>query len=254
VKNVKIYPIVTGYAKCDEGTYLFMKGAAGTMREIPMICFYIEGLEKKCLVDTGICDIERANKYHHPTQKKDAHQVHEALELMHVSPDEIELIVFTHLHWDHCHNMGKFKNATYIAHEEEVAFAHDPLPPYYRSYESPVWNISAPFVGKKIETVSGEQEIIPGLRVFHTPGHSPGSMSVSVEAQTGTYILPGDAVFLYRNLQPKEDEHWRFWLPQRYVNVIELWNSLEIISERMDSIEYVLPAHEIRVLEKEYYT
>jgi hypothetical protein len=86
MKNVKIYPIVTGYSTCDEATYLFMKGKAGKQVEIPMMCFYIDGLEKKVLIDTGICDAERANKYHHPTMKKDSMLVYEALPHMGAAP------------------------------------------------------------------------------------------------------------------------------------------------------------------------
>ena len=253
MKDVKIYPIVTGYSTCDEATYLFMKGKAGKQVEIPMMCFYIEGLEKKVLIDTGICDAERANKYHHPTMKRDSLPVYEALSNLGVSPDQIELIVFTHLHWDHCSNMGKFKNATYVAHELELQFAKDPLPPYYRSYESSVWGLTAPFVGKEIKTISSDQEIIPGLYAFHTPGHSPGHIAVSVEAEFHTYILPGDAVFLRRNLEPNENEQWRFWLPQRYVNVIDLWESMEKIASKMESIDCVLPSHEMEILKNKYY-
>ena len=53
-----------------------------------------------------------------------------------VDPDQIDICIFTHLHWDHCANMGLFRNATFFVHSRELDFALDPHVLYEKSYES----------------------------------------------------------------------------------------------------------------------
>ena len=49
----------------------------------------------------------------------------------------------------------------------------NPIPLYYKSYEYKDLGIEAPFIGVKFELIDGEAEIVPGVRVYPTPGHSP---------------------------------------------------------------------------------
>ncbi|HBY96111.1 MAG TPA: MBL fold metallo-hydrolase [Chloroflexi bacterium] len=250
VKKTRIFPINTGWSKTDHGTYMFFKGQGGKKMEIPVICFYVDTGEHKIMVDTGLPDAERATKYHHDTEKRDCLDSPDALLKMGVDPEEIDICLFTHLHWDHTHNMKRFCNARYIAAAKEITWAYNPLPLYYRSYESPILGIEAPFIGCHFEVVEGKAEIVPGVSVFPTPGHTPGHQAVQVETSAGTIVLAGDAVFLYRNLEPQIDEHWRYWVPQRWVSMIDGWKSVEEIDRRAD---YVLPCHDASVLEHAIY-
>ncbi|MGQ9600148.1 MAG: N-acyl homoserine lactonase family protein [Anaerolineae bacterium] len=248
--KVRIYPINTGWCQADLGTYMFFKGEGGKKIQIPVICFFVDTGEHKIMVDTGIPDAERATRYHHDCQKKDCLDSPDALRKMGVDPGEIDICIFTHLHWDHTHNMKKFPNARYIAHATEIQWAYNPLPLYYRSYESPILGIEAPFMGCQFELVEGEAEIVPGVRVFPTPGHTPGHQSVQVETAVGSIVLVGDAIFRYRNFEPKLEEHWRYWVQQRFVNMIDGWRSMEEIDRRAD---FILPCHDELVLEHPVY-
>ena len=250
VKETRIYPINTGWCRADLGTYMFVKGEAGTKIDIPMMCYLVDTGEHKIMVDTGIPDAERATKYHHECQKRDCPDSPDAVRALGMDPDEVDLCIFTHLHWDHTHNMKKFRNARYVAHAAELQWAYNPLPLYYRSYESPTLGIEAPFTGCHFELVEGEAEIVPGLRVFPTPGHTPGHQSVQVETSAGSFVLVGDAIFRYRNFEPKLEEHWRYWSQQRFVNMIDGWRSMEEIDRRAD---FILPCHDEIALEHPVY-
>ena len=57
-------------------------------------------------------------------------------------------------------------------------------------------------------------------------------MSVAVETSVGTMVFVGDAIFQYRNFEPRLDEHWRYWSQQRYVSMIDGWKSMEEIDRR----------------------
>ncbi len=251
ISETKIYPINTGWLEGDLGTYIFWKGPAGKKKWQPVYCYYVDTGEYKILVDTGLCDEERATKYHHKCEKRGCLQVHEYLKQnLGVDPDEIDAIVFTHLHWDHVQNMKEFKNARYIAPKAEIEMAYNPLPLYYRTYESPVLGIEPAYTGCAFEMIDKETEVLPGITMFPTPGHSVGHMGVTVATTGGDIVICGDAIFEARNLEPNVEEKWRYWVPARFVNSYEGWKSVEEIDKRAD---YVLPCHDIACGDHEVY-
>jgi N-acyl homoserine lactone hydrolase len=83
--------------------------------------------------------------------------------------------------------------------------------------------------------------VLPGITMFHTPGHSVGHMAVTVATSAGDIVIAGDAIFQERNLEPNPEEGWRYWVPARFVNSYEGWKSVEEIDKRAD---YVLPCHD----------
>ena len=242
VAETKIYPINTGWLHGDLGMYIFWKGPAGKKKWQPVYCYYIDTGEHKILVDTGLCDAERATKYHHNCDKRDCLEVHTHLkEKLGVDPSEIDAIIFTHLHWDHVQNMKEFPNARFIAPKAEIEMASNPLPLYYRSYECGILGIEQAFSGCVFEAIDGECEVLPGITMFPTHGHSVGHMAVTVATSLGDIVICGDAIFEERNLEPNPDEGWRYWVPARFLNSYEGWKSVEEIDKRAD---YVLACHD----------
>ncbi|MDE2792880.1 MAG: N-acyl homoserine lactonase family protein [Paracoccaceae bacterium] len=242
IAETRIYPINTGWLEADLGTYVFWKGPAGKKIWQPVFCHYVDTGTQKILIDTGLCDEARASRYHHKCEKRGCLQVHEHLEqVLGVHPDEIDAVVFTHLHWDHVQNMVKFRNARFVAPRAEIEMAYNPLPLYYRTYESVYLNVRPAYSECVFEAVENECEVFPGITMFHTPGHSVGHMAVSVATSVGEIVVCGDAIFNLRNLEPNAAEGWRYWVPARFVNSYEGWKSVEEIDKRSD---YVLPCHD----------
>ncbi|MXW86060.1 MAG: N-acyl homoserine lactonase family protein, partial [Boseongicola sp. SB0667_bin_21] len=226
----------------DLGTYIFWKGPAGKKKWQPVYCHFVDTGEHKILIDTGLPDQERASKYHHNCEKRGCLQVHEHLEQeLGLHPDQIDVIIFTHLHWDHVQNMKEFRNARYIAPKAELEMAYNPLPLYYRTYECGILGIEPAYAGCVFEAVDGECEVLPGITMFPTPGHSVGHMAVSVATNAGDIVVCGDAIFEERNLEPNPAEMWRYWVPARFVNSYDGWKSVEELDKRAD---YVLPCHD----------
>lgn len=248
--DAKITPINTGWLEADLGTYVFWKGKAGEKIWNPVICFLVETGEHRILVDTGLPDEERATKYHHKCEKRGCLQVHEALEGMGLKPGDVDIVLFTHLHWDHVQNVDKFPKARKLCPRAEIEWAYNPLPLYYRTYESPALGITSPIQGCSFELFDGEAEIVPGVSVFPTPGHSVGHHSVTVHTRQGDIVLAGDAIFQMRNMEPNVEEKWRYWVPARFVNAVDGWRSVEEIDKRAD---FVLACHDEGVLEHESY-
>lgn len=223
----------------------------GERIKTPSLVFLIEGGEKTILVDTGMCDSERASKWHHGGSEQTPGQgIHEQLPALGYQPDDIDIIIFTHLHWDHVQNLDKFPKSKLIVHETEWQFAMAPIPPYYHSYEHPIIGIESPFLRREFQLVKGEEEIIPGVVVFPTPGHSPGSMSVQVTTQEGRYVIAGDAVMCDENMAGDPKKGLKYKPIGRYTNIFEMWDSFEYIEQMAD---FVMAGHEKKLLDREVY-
>jgi glyoxylase-like metal-dependent hydrolase (beta-lactamase superfamily II) len=219
--------------------------------EIPVFTFLIEGGAKLLLVDTGMAWTERASTYHHPgSRQPEGMSIVDQLSKAGYSPADIDIVVFTHLHWDHCFYLNHFTKATFIVHEKEYSFAMNPIPLYYKSYEHPVLGIVRPFEGITFQTVKGECKIMTGVTVLETPGHSPGHMSVAIEAESGEYICAGDSIFIMDNIKPVPEIHYDITPPGRFYNIIETWNSIITQKERAKDSRFILCCHDKNLEER----
>jgi glyoxylase-like metal-dependent hydrolase (beta-lactamase superfamily II) len=258
MSNLKIRPINTGFVTMIPRLYLYhhstlkyYPNASNKEEDFPVFCYLIEDGDKLLLVDTGMSDTERADKYHHPgSYQPEGMSIIEQLQKNGYKPTDIDIVVFTHLHWDHCFYMDRFTNAQFIVNRKEYEFALNPIPLYYKSYEAPELGIIRPFEGLKINLVEGETEIIPGVRVFETPGHSIGHQAIEVDTNSGKYIIAGDAVFILDNLKPIPELQYNITPPNRYANIIETWQSIEKIKNRAENEESILTCHDRSMLER----
>jgi glyoxylase-like metal-dependent hydrolase (beta-lactamase superfamily II) len=122
----------------------------------------------------------------------------DVLNALGVRPKDIDVVAFTHLHFDHAgwafaNGTKTFPNARYVLAAEEwapyitekrVASSTDPL------------NMFSQFVSGHTEPVlfGDGDEIVPGMRAIVTPGHTPGHTSYVVTSRTGRRLIVfGDA-------------------------------------------------------------
>jgi len=263
MSQLTVRPIVTGYIPTFRKTYHFhhsvhaVLGIEDGKVLLPCIVYLVEGGTDLVLIDTGMADTERADKYHHPgSYQPEGFAIQDQLAKIGIEPADVKTVIFTHMHWDHVYNMEKFVSARFIAHRKEYEFALDPIGVYYKSYEHPSLGIQRPFDGIEVELVDGEKEIAPGIRVFPSPGHSPGHQSVEIDTAAGTYICCGDSIFIYDNLEPIPSLHYSITPPARFANVVECWKSIEDLKRRAKRRDLILPTHEpaIEQLMKEQKT
>ena len=181
----------------------------GEALDIPLIMFLIQGDGAPVIVDTG-ADLTRAWEHHHirmeqtPEERPD-----DALRALGVDPEEVDVVVNTHLHWDHSSNNHLFPNARIVVQRRELDYARSPVPWHRRQFEH-VPELTAAWrrAEDRIDPVDGDTEVAPGVSVVHLPGHTPGSQGVVVMAGSTTYVLAGDCVDLYENWAgDDEDEH-----------------------------------------------
>ena len=113
--------------------------------------------------------------------------VADALAELGMTPADIGLVINTHLHFDHCGQNAVFSHAACHVQRTELDRAKRESPELYDWFGF----MNAPF-----ELLDGDAEIVPGVRVITTPGHTSGHQSVLVSGQDGSVdVLIGDAAY-----------------------------------------------------------
>jgi glyoxylase-like metal-dependent hydrolase (beta-lactamase superfamily II) len=164
------------------------------------------------LIETGI-----GNKQ--PAKMREIHRNQEllpaSLAAAGIRPEEIDVVLNTHLHFDHCgwnttlHADGSvtptFPNARYFAHAGEVAHGHLQLDRDRVSYLSPNYDPlieSGQMTLLTTEGIRANAEIVPGISVEEFPGHTAQMIGVHIESagQHACYI--GDLIPTAHHLDP----------------------------------------------------
>lgn len=178
----EIIPLVLGTIDVDK-SYMMQFMHCGTPLTMPVVSFYIKGAPKKILVDTGAP--AEVMKKHWPLPSIDIQSFEEALGKQGLKPEDIDIIIQTHLHFDHVGYALKCTKAKVVAQEEEIKFALAPHPFMAGIYGRDLIR------GLKFEPVKGDAEVVEGVKVLFTPGHTPGTQSVAVDTAKGTAIITG---------------------------------------------------------------
>ena len=107
-----------------------------------------------------------------------------------LEPEDIDTVVLTHLHWDHCQNTDLFRNARILVHPRELEYNRNPN----RRDMNASWIIASMLEKWKVEPVSDGDSIIEGVTIIDTPGHTKGHISVVAEVDNETVLVAGDAM------------------------------------------------------------
>ena len=116
---------------------------------------------------------------------------HKGLAQIGLSPAEIDIVIDTHLHDDHCTGnyrisadgarLPAFPNADYVVQRREYEDALKPNERTRATYQPA--NYAPLFASGQMRLLEGDAEIAPGVTAVTTPGHTPGHMSVRIESQ-----------------------------------------------------------------------
>ncbi len=160
----------------------FMTNQFGWGEIVPAIAYswYIEGANKKILVDTS----SRAQLLRFGPWKNLA-TPEEKLKEFGLKPSDIDIVIATHLYYEHIGYGNKYTKAKFYVQKKEYEFAMNPHPAYQFYYDKRIWE------GIKFEMIEGDQEIVPGVKAIFTPGHTPGCQSVVVETSKGIAGITG---------------------------------------------------------------
>jgi N-acyl homoserine lactone hydrolase len=102
-----------------------------------------------------------------------------------VAPSDVIAVVVSHLHFDHCGQLGALAAPVYVQAAEFEA-AQEP------GYTVPEW---AAISEDRLRLVHGDHYIAEGISLLSTPGHSPGHQSVLVEARGERAVIAAQCAF-----------------------------------------------------------
>jgi N-acyl homoserine lactone hydrolase len=158
-------------------------------KTLPVFVHTIEHPDGLVLVDTGMIDStpeldEEWGPVPHPLPS----------ELV----ERVAVVINTHLHFDHCGGNRLFPGVPVHVQARELADART----------EPDWTIRewVDFAGATYVEHEGEAEILAGVRLLPTPGHTPGHQSVLVETGDGLVVLGGDVAYTFHALADADTE------------------------------------------------
>ena len=141
------------------------------------------------IVDTGFGN-SLTNSQRRFLRIENADGTHEGLNALGIAPDDIGIVVDTHLHDDHCtgnfrldaagERAPAFPNAQYIVQRREYEDATN-LNERTRATYRPD-NYVPLYDSGQLSLLDGDSEIAPGVSAVLTPGHTPGHMSIRIES------------------------------------------------------------------------
>ncbi|WP_088103866.1 YtnP family quorum-quenching lactonase [Halalkalibacter urbisdiaboli] len=149
------------------------------------------------LVDAGIGKGRLTDKQKRNYGVTRESMVENDLKKLDLGPEDIDLVIMTHLHFDHATGLVKgeegkerpcFSHAKIIVSEVEWSEMREPNIRSQNTYWEKNWRP----IEHQVETFTNEKEVIPGIKVIHTGGHSDGHSIVILEHEEETYIHLAD--------------------------------------------------------------
>jgi N-acyl homoserine lactone hydrolase len=173
------------------------------MIELPVSCFLLRHPQGNVLFDTGCHpDVpdnparwQGMEKFMTPIMPP-GENVLTGLSCVGLSADDIDVVVCSHLHPDHCGCNAFFKRASIIVHQREIEAARKPdaVPMGYLASE---WDFGM------FDALSGERDVFGDGKVvlIELPGHTPGSIGALVQLEkSGPFLLAADTVSIRSSL------------------------------------------------------
>jgi N-acyl homoserine lactone hydrolase len=153
---------------------------------MPVYVWTIDHPAGRVLVDTGIIDsrpeIDDMSPTPHPEN----------------IPRDVACVINTHLHYDHCGGNRLFPGVPIHVQARELADA--------RSLDSYTIREWVDFDGATYVEHEGEVELLPGIRLLPTPGHTDGHQSVLVETGERPVVVGGDVAVWFGELDEPHTE------------------------------------------------
>jgi N-acyl homoserine lactone hydrolase len=242
MSTYRIKPLPLSIIELDMAVFTYRFNYGKKIR-VPNIAWYIEGADKHILVDTS-ADAKLATEFRgFPSEEITSFE--EALAGFGLNPNDIDIVLQTHLHWDHCANTRKCKNAKVIVQEEELQCALAPHPILAPGYKKDL------LMDLNFMVVRGRYEVFPGIELIPTPGHTPGGQSVSIATTKGKAIITGFCC-VKENFGPPEGaskevrEVTPVIAPGVHLNAVEAFESVLFVKGLAD---IPIPHHEPSFME-----
>jgi glyoxylase-like metal-dependent hydrolase (beta-lactamase superfamily II) len=176
--------------------------------DLDLNIFLVKTKNKNILIDAGMGDTlsDRMKRIYGIEKNSNLNQ---DLANFGLKPENIDLVIPTHLHMDHAGGVIKFNekyekvptfpNAKHVIQSQEWEDALSPDERTMATYFPENFFILKDF--KLVELVDGEEEIEPGIKVIPTGGHTRGHQAVLIDTGNDKILCPGDILPTHNHLK-----------------------------------------------------
>ena len=154
---------------------------SGSPRVEPCLGYLVRHPQGALLFDTGMGSHPDVDDHYRPRRTA----VAEALARAGSGVAEVDLVANCHLHFDHCGGNGLFAGLPVFTQAVELATA--------RTVADYTLAELVDLPGVRYEELSGEVEVLPGVLLVPTPGHTEGHQSLVVRQPDGTVVVAGQS-------------------------------------------------------------
>lgn len=152
---------------------------------------------KNILIESGMGNNKMSEKMKKNFGMDEESSVEQSLEALNLTTADIDMVMMTHMHFDHACGLTKwkgeelvstFENATIFTSEVEW---NEMRRPNIRSRNT-YWKENWEAIQNQVQTFTGEFEVVPGIKMVHTGGHSDGHSIVILESEGELLIHMAD--------------------------------------------------------------
>src|SRR5438445_613007 len=164
-----LYALQDGFMGAQR-SLLFYGEYAEARTQIPITCYVVRTSDAVILFDTGVAPravpgLMRNDSFARFT---DEDLLVHRLDGLGLEPSNVDLVVISHLHYDHAGSAALFSGSELIVQKDEYAYAHYPAPffapvSYRKNFDLP---------GSTWRLLDGDPELAPGRAVRRTAGHT----------------------------------------------------------------------------------
>ena len=171
----------------------------------------------------------------------------EVMAALGVDANAVEDVILTHLHYDHCGQVGAFPRARFWVQDKEMDFWTGRFAgrAAFRDVVEPddIAGLVRLNFAQRLRFVDGAETVAEGVTVHHVGGHTPGLQVVVVETADGNVVLASDSSHYYANLE--EDR------PFSIVNSLpDMYGAFDRLRELACGSPAIVPGHDPLVLER----
>ena len=259
--DYSIWPLA--FCQCDMPQDFF--GGSGKfsnagMIRVPMLYTLVVGGEvggkqHVALVDCGFRNDHWLTKYAFSGWE----EPEDVLARVGFKPEDVDVILVTHMHFDHMGNFEAFPNAKlymqldeYLGWSEAVCSAHQ-----METEEEKAWIFSSfdpqdliraaqGVSDGRVRFIRGDEEVLPGITArLAKDSHTFGSQWFEVQTRNGPFAVVGDVVYWYSNIES-------MWPPGYHqgsgINLLRVYR--EIRETLKQKIDRVIPGHDPKVWDR----
>lgn len=192
---MELHLLSDGYFTLDKSFLVYTK-YQGQPYEAALKPLLVITEEDRILIDTGVGELPEKHRKFHTVKRMSDQELKAQLQKHGLKLEDIDIVINTHLHFDHCGNNASFPNAKFYVQGDELRYAYAPDRFQKAAYIREFFDVSKEYV-----PLRGQYRVTDDIIIIRTPGHSIGHQSVIIRKDERNYVYCGDAAPLRENLK-----------------------------------------------------